>query len=301
VTEPVRLAHGDLEAVFLPAQGMLGGSLRHRGVEVLRRVDDLPLAAAKGTTAGIPLLHPWANRLEALRYRAAGRSVQLDPSSPLLHLDANGLPIHGVPWSALAWEVAEVSRDRVSARLAWSREDLLAIFPFRHHLELAATLGRDGLTLETTLVAGREGAVPVSFGFHPYFGLPDLPRARWRLATPAMRRLALDARMLPNGAEEKWDRFDAELGARGLDDGFRLDAAGASFSLSGAGRRIRVEFLAGYAYAQLYAPPGQDLVAIEPMTAPTNALCSGAGLTLVAPGERYRAAFRVRVSSTESS
>jgi aldose 1-epimerase len=296
MTEPVRLAHGELEAVFLPAQGMLGASLRHRGVEVLRRVDDLPLAAAKGTTAGIPLLHPWANRLDCPRYRAAGLEVQLDPSSPLLHLDGNGLPIHGVPWSALEWEVVATSQGRVSARLAWSREDLLAIFPFRHHLELTATLDRDGLTLETTLVAGREGAVPVSFGFHPYFGVPDLPRARWRLSTPAMRRLVLDARMIPTGAEESWNRFDEELGARGLDDGFRLDGA-ASFSLSGAGRRIRVEFVSGYGYAQLYAPPGQDLVAIEPMTAPTNALCSGAGLTLVAPGERYRAAFRVDVES----
>jgi len=296
VTEPVHLAAGELEAVFLPAQGMLGASLRHRGVEMLRRVDDLPLAAAKGTTAGIPLLHPWANRLEGLRYRAAGRSVSLDPSSSLLHLDANGLPIHGVPWSALAWEVAHSAHDGVSARLAWSGEELLAVFPFPHRMELDATLDRDGLTIETTLVAGREGPVPVSFGFHPYFGLPDRPRGRWRLATPAMRRLALDARMIPTGAEERWDRFDAELGARGLDDGFRLESAGASFSLSGAGRRIRVDFLSGYAYAQLYAPPGQDLVAIEPMTAPANALCSGAGLTLVAPAERYRAAFRVSVS-----
>jgi len=297
VTEPVRLAHDDLEAVFLPAQGMLGASLRHRGVEMLRRVDDLPLAAAKGTTAGIPLLHPWANRLDCPRYRAAGRNVQLDPSSPLLHLDANGLPIHGVPWSALAWEVVESAQGRVSARLAWNREDLLAVFPFPHRLEFVATLDRDGLTLETTLVAGSEGLVPVSFGFHPYFGLPDLPRAHWRLTTRAMRRLALDARMIPTGGEEPWDAFDAELGTRGLDDGFRLEGGGASFWLSGAGRRIRVDFLSGYAYAQLYAPPGQDLIAIEPMTAPTNALCCGAGLTLVAPGERYRAAFRVRVES----
>jgi len=53
-----RLVAGDLEAVFLPGHGMLGASLRHRGVELLRRVQDLETAAAKGSTAGIPLLHP---------------------------------------------------------------------------------------------------------------------------------------------------------------------------------------------------------------------------------------------------
>ena len=78
----VRLSAGDLEAVFLPALGMLGASLRHRGTEILRRVEDLEDAAAKGSTAGIPLLHPWANRLDGLRYRAAGREVVLERSSP---------------------------------------------------------------------------------------------------------------------------------------------------------------------------------------------------------------------------
>jgi aldose 1-epimerase len=120
----VTLVAGDLEAVFLPGYGMLGASLRHRHVEILRRVQDLEVAAAKGSTAGIPLLHPWANRLAGPRYRAAGREVVLDPSSPLLHLDERGLPMHGVPWSLLAWELTEARQDRLAARLEWSRRDL---------------------------------------------------------------------------------------------------------------------------------------------------------------------------------
>jgi galactose mutarotase-like enzyme len=109
------LVAGELEAVFLPARGMLGASLRYRGVELLRRVQDLEAAAAKGSTAGIPLLHPWANRLAGARYRAAGQEVVLDPSSPLLHLDEHGLPMHGVPWSLLAWEVTDAGPARVTA------------------------------------------------------------------------------------------------------------------------------------------------------------------------------------------
>src|SRR5215470_8290439 len=153
------LASGDLEAVFLPRHGMLGASLRHRGAEILRRIGDLDDARARGSTAGIALLHPWANRLAALRYRAAGREVALDSKSSLLHLDASGLPIHGVPWSLLAWDVT------------------------------AVRLATDGLTVETTLVAHRSGPVPVSFGFHPYFGLPGVARDDWRLTLPAMRKL----------------------------------------------------------------------------------------------------------------
>src|SRR5271154_6501447 len=151
------LVAGDLEAVFLPAHGMLGASLRRKGVEMLGRVEDLETAAAKGSTAGIPLLHPWANRLAEPRYRVLGHQVILDVSSPLLHLDEHGLPMHGVPWPLLQWEVTEARKDLVAARLEWSSNDLIAIFPFRHRLELVATIYPDALTLETTLIASSAG------------------------------------------------------------------------------------------------------------------------------------------------
>jgi aldose 1-epimerase len=166
------LRSGELEAVFLPEHGMLCASLRQRSVELLRRVDDLDALAETGSSAGIPLLHPWANRLDGLRYRALGREVTLDPASSFVHLDAHGLPLHGVPWSRLAWQRVEASRDRIAARLEWSQPDLLAVFPFPHRLELVATLRPGALTFETALTAGSRGAVPVSFGFHPYLRLP---------------------------------------------------------------------------------------------------------------------------------
>jgi aldose 1-epimerase len=295
VLESDALVAGDLEAVFLPGRGMLCASLRHRGIEMLRRVEDLEDAGAKGSTAGIPLLHPWANRLAGLSYCAAGREVVLDPSSPLLHLDAQGLPMHGVPWSLLTWELTEARQDRLVARLDWIRAELLAVFPFRHRLEMAVTLSPGGLTLETTLVAGPDGPVPVSFGFHPYFGLPALPRTKWRLELPAMRRLVLDRRGIPTGEEEAFGGLDAQLGELNFDDGFALNDEEASFSVSGNGRRIFVELIEGYRYAQVFGPKDKNYVALEPMTAPTSALTSGRGLRFVEPGAQFRAAFRIGI------
>ena len=195
----LRLAAGELAALFLPAHGMLCASLTARGVECLRRVDDLTVAATSGAAAGIPLLHPWANRLDGLRYRAAGRDVTLDPSSPLLHFDANGLPIHGVPWPRLAWQVLETAPSRVVAALDWTREPLLRVFPYPHHLEMTATLELEALTISIALTAGAAAAVPVSFGFHPYLGLSGAPRDAWRLRLPRMRSLSLDTRGIPTG------------------------------------------------------------------------------------------------------
>jgi aldose 1-epimerase len=297
----LHLAAGHLDAIFLPGRGMLGASLRHRGEELLRRVEDLAAAAAKGSTAGIPLLHPWANRLAGPLYEAAGRKVILDLSSRLLHLDGNRLPMHGVGWASLAWEVYEAKPDRIAARLDWKCAELLAVFPFRHRLEMTVALQPGGLTVETTLVAGSDGPVPVSFGFHPYFGIPGLPRAQWRLTLPAMRRLVCDGHGIPSGGEQPIGAFDSRLGETDFDDGFVVPQEPAAFSLAGAGRRITVEFLAGFRFAQIFAPKDKDCIAIEPMTAATNALSSGRGLNLVGPGERLRTAFAITVSSIAES
>jgi aldose 1-epimerase len=267
---------------------------------MLRRLENLEAAAASGSTAGISLLHPWANRLSAPGYCAAGRDVKLDLSSRLLHLDTDGLPMHGVPWPLLAWRLSEARKDFLAARLDWSREDLLAVFPFRHHLELAATLRFDGLTIETTLVAGHDGPVPVSFGFHPYFGFAGFSRAEWRLELPAMRRLVLDQRGIPTGEEEIFDGLDARLGDLHFDDGFALLKEQSLFTIEGAGRRITMEFLVGYPYVQVFAPKDKEYIALEPMTAPTSALTSGHGLRLVKAGEQFRALFRIHINASQS-
>src|SRR5260370_42067262 len=93
------LTAGDLEAVFLPSRGMIGALLRHRGAEILRRVEDLEAAAAKGSTAGIPLLHPWANRLVEPRYSVAGQEGELCPPPSLPHFAGHGLSVPCAPRS----------------------------------------------------------------------------------------------------------------------------------------------------------------------------------------------------------
>ena len=60
-----------------------------------------------------------------------------------------------------------------------------------------------------------------------------------------------------------------------LDDGFDQVAPGSVFTVTGGDHRIDVSFDAGYPAAQLFAPDGDDLIAIEPMAAPTDALRRG--------------------------
>lgn len=289
------IAAGDLEATFLPGRGMLGVSLRQGGTEFLRRVDDLKAYAAKNQTAGIPFLFPWANRLSGFQYEVAERGVTLSPHSPLLRYDDNGLPMHGVMWPHLAWNIVDKTPDRLTASLDWSHPRALVLFPYPCKLTMTASVEPTGLTIETSLTATSDIQVPVSFGFHPYIGLPDLPRQDWRVNLPAMRHLVLDDQNIPTGASDPFAGLDDTLGTRDFDDGFALLGDEATLSVAGGGKRISVDLLEGYPYTQVYAPHTHDYLAFEPMTAPTNALISGKGLRLVDPGDTFRAKFRIRI------
>jgi len=296
-------AVADLHATLAPTVGMIVCSLRHRGAELLGQRRGLGQYAQSGSTMGIPLLHPWANRLSGLAYAVGGRRVQLDPASPLLHKDGAGLPMHGLVAAYDRWRVGERGADAHGARLVAELDfgadaALLDAFPFPHVLRLAVTLRDATLTVATTLAPRADRAVPVSFGFHPYLRLPGVPRAEWAIAAPVRERARLDAHLIPTGGREAVTLEPGPLGARGFDDLFtRLDRP-ARFLLAGGGRRLTVTFDDGFPCAQLYAPPGDALICFEPMTAPTNALISGDGLRLVAPGEDYSAAFSIAVADT---
>ena len=86
---------GDTEAEFVPEANMVCHSLRHRGAEWLEQRLGLDAYVEQGKTMGIPLLHPWANRLAHPGYAVAGKEVSLPRRDPRIRLDGDR-PIHGV-------------------------------------------------------------------------------------------------------------------------------------------------------------------------------------------------------------
>ena len=219
----------DLEAVFEPAYGMICASLRHRGEELLAERRGLEEYKRSAATMGIPLLHPWANRLGASTYAFGGREVAVEGS----RVDEHGLPIHGLPAALRGWETVEES----DARLVAGRDVRgLASFPFDHRIEVAASLEPDRLRIDTTLTAF-DAPVPICFGHHPYLRLPGVPRADWELTVPVRERLLLDERAIPTGEREPAPNLDGPLGARTFDDAFT--AGDGRFAVEGGGRRHR--------------------------------------------------------------
>jgi aldose 1-epimerase len=296
------LESDELVAVFVPEAGMVCCSLRHRGEELLGQRGGLARYVESGSTMGIPFLHPWANRLGGERFELAGRTVDLGLEGLHVKRDAAGLPMHGLLTAAPGWQIERHLETDAGGVLAASFDfaaypRLVDAFPFSHRIGIEATLQGAELALATTLQAEDVGPVPVAFGFHPYLRLPGVERERWELTAPVRERLPLDERMLPSGRREAVQIAPGPLGTRTFDDAFLAPPAGAAFALAGGGRRLELRMDDGYPFAQIYAPADTDAVAIEPMTAPTNALLSGDGLRLLPAGESFTATFRISVGA----
>jgi aldose 1-epimerase len=299
-------SHG-LEATYLPELGMVCSSLVHEGEELLAQRGGPEAYAERGSSFGIPLLYPWANRLSGWDYEAGGRRVELDRSSPLVHVDgATGLPIHGLLTASRLWTVVESSPTGLAAELEFgAHPELLALFPFPHRVQMRIGIADSRLTVRTLVIASGDVAVPISFGFHPYL---VCDRRDATIELPVRRRALLDDRGLPTGSHETVapGSLDGALGERAFDDSFDQLAAEPVFSIAGERRTISIEMVrragggrgaeeGGWAVAQVYSPAGAEFICFEPMTAPVDALRSGDGLRWVQPGDAFEAEFAVSI------
>lgn len=282
-------------ATFLPQLGMLGVSLRKDGDEYL----DLrggPKSYQQGHTIGMPLLHPWANRLSSTRYSV--RDVPVDLGHIELPHDPNGLPIHGTMLGEHVWEASRLLTSgqgaMFTARFRYGRGSprMYAAFPFPHEVIVEVTV--DGrLSVRTTIRATGDRAVPVSFGWHPWFKIPRSRRDSLSVVLPARQHVALDDQMIPTGEAEleQADRI-ALRGGVTLDDHYVL--GGRQLAVESGSRRVLMEVDEGYPYAQVFAPPDDAVVCLEPMTAVVDALGRDA-YPLVEPGDRFDATFTVSI------
>jgi aldose 1-epimerase len=256
--------------------------------------------------AGNPFLAPWANRLDQDAFWANGVRFAFNPALGNLRRDPNGLPIHGLLAFSPHWQVVDMRADEFGAVCAsrlefWRHPELMAQFPFSHTIEMRYRLAGGALEVSTRLENLSAEPMPVAVGFHPYFRIHDAPRDAWTVHIAACDRMVLSGQLVPTG-----ERLPALLpdvlplaGAK-VDDVFSnlvLDADGrASFWVKGVREKISVIYGPKYTVAVVYAPPAQEFICFEPMSAITNAFnLAQAGLygdlQSIAPGLAWEESF----------
>ncbi len=302
-SEIVVIRNGSLEAAIATGFGNIAYSFHAAGREILwtPAPPDQWLSTqadrARIPLGGIPLLAPWANRIDGDAYFANGTRYRLNPDLGDLRRDARGQPIHGLLAFCEGWRVVRQDASSVTSRLEfWRNPRWMAQFPFAHNLEITHRLNLTGLEIETAVENLSSEPMPLCIGFHPYFQLTDSPRNEWKLRIPARQSVVLSDKLVPTGQTRPMDLAQPFPLAGNVLDAVFSGLTGDEFIAEGRSQHIAVRFGAKFRVAIVYAPAGQSFFCFEPMTALTNAFNLDhagvdAGLQHVAPGETWRESF----------
>jgi aldose 1-epimerase len=281
----LRTAHGSAEIAQV---GAAVRALRIGDVDLVPRyADDVPTPAASGV-----VLVPWPNRIRDGKWTQRGQTYQLAVSEPKFGNASHGL------LRFTAYQPVESSADAVALAAAVFPQ---TGYPFHLETRVTYTLTDSGLTVHHEIVNVGADAAPVALGVHPYLCLSDVATADLTLQLDARSWFRLDERNLPV-AEEPLDETHDLRSPRRVGD-LQLDAAytgiprGSDGRIRASlrapdGRRVELWAAEGFEYLQVFTTdryPGHDLaLAIEPMTAPADALNSGRDLRWLEPGESWQ-------------
>ena len=248
------------------------------------------------------LLVPFNDRIPRGVYRFGGREHRLatnDPGPP----EASAL--HGLLYNqSLSLDDLGFDDRESSARLSYRiNADAFAGYPFSPAVSVCYRLSPEGFELSIAVTNVGPDPAPVALGWHPYIRTPGGADAA-RLLCPADRYVEVDSRLLPTGNAPRVAGGPFDFSSfRPLGEG-ELDIAlvrpsGLTVARTLIDRgfdRVEVEqSVPPFGYTQLFVPPDRSSIAVEPITAATDAFNRPElGLTSLAPRKTISGWVRIR-------
>jgi aldose 1-epimerase len=280
---------------------LTGGGLRLLRVAGVPLVEEYPAGSPVPAASGA-VLFPWPNRVRDGRWSDAGVEHRLTITEPGRRTANHGL-VTGRRFAVVAG-----SADAVTVRVEVRDEPG---YPFHLRLDLTYRLLPDGIAVTAEVSTRDDRTAPCALGFHPYPRVGAHPADALVLDLAVDRAVEVDERLLPV-AVHPVDADPASPGRRAvaiagteLNDCWRSVAGPDGVHVhrltgpDGAGVDLRTA--TDLRWVQVYtcvdhpgAVPGRA-VAIEPMSAPPDALRSGTDLRRVAPGAPWTTGWSLRV------
>lgn len=291
--EQYYLEFGDLTATITQVAAGIR-TLRCAGIDL---TEPFPVEALPPSADGIVLV-PWPNRVKDGVWELDGVPQRLALSEPSLGNASHGL-LRFRPYTLVQRTESSVTQ----AATIYPE----AGYPFVLDTEVTHELDAEGLTVTHRITNRGDRTAPVAVGAHPYLRIGDLPARRLTFHSRAGIRFETDDRLNIVGetavAGTTYDlsagRVVAELD---LNDGFGDLPPGAEHMLvADDGRRVVLWADDAFGYVQLFThrafatkQPGEVALAVEPMTAPANALNTGRGLRWLEPEESWTLSWGIR-------
>jgi aldose 1-epimerase len=239
-----------------------------KGQNLVRTSATLAEFQARPGFNGMPLLAPFANRLDETAFYANGRKYNFDLE---LGNVRGPIPSTGFVNGSRAWQLVEYKADGRSAwvtcRLDFYRNpQYMKQFPFAHTISMTYRVSEGALEVRTRLDNLSDEPMPAVIGFHPIYELPDGTRDDWTVSVDAKTHWIEIPQRLPTGETQpiedffQSDRTSIQLRKYALiDDVFTdliRDANGrATMKLTYNGKELHAILGPKYKTVLLWSPP----------------------------------------------
>ena len=180
-----------------------------KGKDLVRTSPTLDDFQSRPGLNGMPILAPFANRLDETAFYANDRKYNFDLE---LGNVRGPIPSTGYVNGSKAWQLVETKADARSAwvtcRLDFYKIPLfMAQFPFAHTITMTYRVSEGTLEVRTRLDNLSTEPMPVVIGYHPIFELPDGNRNDWTVSLDAKTHWIEIPQRLPTGETQPIENF----------------------------------------------------------------------------------------------
>lgn len=241
-------------------------------------------------------LSPYVCRMKHGKFRFA----EQDYKSEGFYLGNHA--IHGLIYKQ-SFEVIEQGANEENAfvKLLYTYRKLDSGYPFNYDCEITYQLSGDNqLQVSTTIVNKDAGHIPVTDGWHPYFGFGGSIND-CMLEFQSTTQVEFDEELIPTGKQIPYKTYGSLklLEDQFFDNCFILNFAECQpmLVLRDPVKKIQLEIRPdpSYPYLQMYTPPHRKSIAIENLSAAPDAFNNGMGLITLPAGESATFSTQYRI------
>lgn len=263
-----------------------GGRLKSFEAHGKKIIEDLEHLPYNRSHAGA-ILFPFVNRINQGTYEFHGQSYNL----PCNENDRENA-IHGLIFNK-TFVVDETYEGTKSARvvLSYTENDPPKGFPFPYKVELKYTLKEDALSLEVRVHNIGNEDFPFNLGWHPYFCVNDFENSF--LSFQSHKQVIFNENLISLGIAETAIPDPYSLKNEKLDDCFVLfdktvELYTGDYTISIAGKPKSD-------YLQIYAPPKEKRLAVEPMTGISDSFNHKRGIHILKPNHTKKETWTIKI------
>jgi aldose 1-epimerase len=180
-----------------------------KGKDLVRTAATLADFMQRPGLSGMPLLAPFANRLDETAFYANGKKYNFDLE---LGNVRGPIPQTGYVNGSKAWQLVEAKADGKGAWVTCKLDfykipAFIKQFPFAHAITMTYRVSEGSLEVRTKIDNLSSEPMPVVIGYHPIFELPDGNRDDWIASLDAKTHWIEIPQRLPTGETQPIENF----------------------------------------------------------------------------------------------